>query len=134
MSGRRTFIRNYDAWGHLEVILVAAVAAVLSIRLFLSLTGYPQLGGSGLHIAHMLWGGLLMAAAMIMLLSFIGRTTHRWGSVVGGLGFGAFIDEIGKFITSNNDYFFQPAVALIYVVFVLTFLTMHVIHSRPRYA
>jgi hypothetical protein len=75
-----------------------------------------------------------MAAAMIMLLSFIGKTIQRWASLLGGLGFGVFIDEIGKFVTSNNDYFFQPAVALIYVVFVLTFLAMHVIHSRPRYS
>jgi len=134
MSRRPTFIRNYDAWGHLEVFLVAAVAAVLTIRLFLELTGYPQLGGAGLHIAHMLWGGLLMAAAMIMLLSFIGRTIHRLASLIGGTGFGVFIDEIGKFVTSNNDYFFEPAVALIYVVFVLTFLAIHVIHSRPRYS
>ncbi|RPJ85902.1 MAG: hypothetical protein EHM18_08975 [Acidobacteria bacterium] len=135
MSSRRpAFIRNYDAWGHLEVFLVAAVAAVLSIRLFLELTGYPQLGGEGLHIAHMLWGGLLMAAAMIMLLSFIGRTIHRWASLIGGLGFGVFIDEIGKFVTSNNDYFFEPAVSLIYVVFVLTFMAAHIIHSRPRYS
>lgn len=135
MSSRRpTFIRNYDAWGHLEVFLVAAVAAVLCIRVFLQLTGYPRLGGAGLHIAHMLWGGLLMAAAMIMLLSFIGRTIHRWASLVGGLGFGVFIDEIGKFVTANNDYFFQPAIALIYVVFVLTFLAIHIIHSRPRYS
>lgn len=135
MSSRRpTFIRNYDAWGHLEVFLVAAVAAVLSIRLFLELTGYPQLGGAGLHIAHMLWGGLLMAAAIIMLISFIGRTIHRWAALIGGLGFGVFIDEIGKFVTEDNDYFFEPAVALIYVVFVLTFLTVHVIHSRPRYS
>ncbi len=134
MSSRPVFIRNYDAWGHLEVFLVAAVAAVLTIRLFLELTGYPQLGGAGLHIAHMLWGGLLMAAAMIMLLSFIGRTIHRWASLVGGIGFGVFLDEIGKFVTSNNDYFFQPAVALIYVIFVLTFLAIHIIHSRPRYS
>ncbi|MCW5980017.1 MAG: hypothetical protein KIT09_18185 [Bryobacteraceae bacterium] len=32
---------------------MSAVAAILSIRLFLELTGYPKLGGGGLHIAHM---------------------------------------------------------------------------------
>ncbi|MGH7908854.1 MAG: hypothetical protein ACRENW_03265, partial [Thermodesulfobacteriota bacterium] len=52
--------RNFDAGNYLENFLVAAVAAVLVIRLFLKMTGYPQIGGSSLHIAHMLWGGLLM--------------------------------------------------------------------------
>jgi len=50
---------------------------------------------------------------------------------VGGVGFGAFIDELGKFITSANDYFFRPAVAVIYVVFVLVFLATRAI-SRSR--
>src|SRR5438105_3470241 len=29
-----------------------------------ALSGYPQVGGHGLHIAHMLWGGLLMVLAI----------------------------------------------------------------------
>jgi len=74
-----------------------------------------------------------MLAALIMLLSFLGKAVHRWAALIGGLGFGVFIDEIGKFVTADNDYFFRPAVSLIYVVFVLTFLAMHLIHSRPRY-
>jgi hypothetical protein len=134
MNGRNIFIRNYDAWGHVEMFLVSAVAAVLTIRLFLELTGYPKLGGYGLHIAHMLWGGLFMGVAIIVLVSYLGKTTYRWAAITGGLGFGIFIDEIGKFVTADNDYFFEPAVALIYVVFVLIFLSTSMIHSRPRYS
>ena len=53
--------------------LVAGVASILAIRVYLILTGYPQLGGGGLHIAHMLWGGLLMLVALILMLAFLGR-------------------------------------------------------------
>jgi len=55
MRHPRAFIRNLDADVHLEIFLVAAVAAILGIRLYLKLAGYPQLGGGSLHIAHMLW-------------------------------------------------------------------------------
>jgi hypothetical protein len=127
------FIRNMKAWDLLETFLVAAVTAVLVIRLFLSLTGYPQLHGRGLHIAHLLWGGLLMLAAIVILLSFLNDTANHLAAIVGGVGFGMFIDEIGKFVTSDNDYFFQPAVALIYVIFILTFLAMRTIHTRKAY-
>jgi hypothetical protein len=33
---------------------------VIVTRLFLALTGYPQIGNSVLHIAHALWGALLL--------------------------------------------------------------------------
>jgi hypothetical protein len=116
------FARNVDAGNHFELFLVSAVAAILVIRLYLELTGYPQMGGHGLHIAHMLWGGLLMLAANVLLLGFLGKRVKRTAAVVGGIGFGAFIDELGKFITADNDYFYAPTVGLIYVIFVALFL------------
>jgi hypothetical protein len=106
------------------------VTAVLVTRLYLSLAGYPRIGGGGLHIAHLLWGGLLMLAAQILVLSVLGKRTRRLAAIVGGLGLGLFIDEIGKFVTSDNDYFFQPAVAMIYVVFILLFLVFRAIEHR----
>jgi len=111
-----------DGGVYLETFLVSAVTAVLGIRLGLSLTGYPQLGGGGLHIAHMLWGGLLMLLAIVGLLAFLGKRVKIVASIAGGLGFGTFIDELGKFVTSDNDYFFQPTVGLLYVLFVTLFL------------
>lgn len=130
LTGRSSIlIRRADAGAHLEVFFVAAVTSVLAIRLFLELTGYPQIGGGGLHIAHMLWGGLLMLLALAVLLSLIGRAGERLAALVGGVGFGTFIDEIGKFITSDNDYFFRPAVALIYMLFVLLFFLMRALQT-----
>lgn len=130
---KRKFIRDFEAGGYLDLFLVTAVAAVLLIRLFLQLTGFPQLGNDSLHIAHMLWGGLLMLIALILLLSFLGRATNKAAAVIGGAGFGMFIDEVGKFVTQDNDYFFEPAIAIIYVIFILTYLLIRWIHSsRPR--
>src|SRR3989441_9251840 len=119
---RPLFIRNLDAGKLLETFLVSAVAALLGVRFFLGVTGNPRLGGGGLHIAHMLWGGTLMVAGVLLLLSYLGQRIRRAAAVITWLGFGLFIDELGKFITSDNNYFYRPAIALIYVVFVLLFL------------
>lgn len=131
---RRILIRNFDTGFYLETFLVAAVAAILTIRLFLSLTGYPQLGGGGLHIAHVLWGGLLMMASIIILFSFLGKAAEFFGAMVGGVGFGAFIDEVGKFVTSDNDYFYRPAVSIMYVIFILLFITGRALQSRSEFS
>ena len=129
MGGKGVFIRNIDAVYYAEVFLVCAISSVLVIRLFLHLTGYPQIGNSTLHIAHMLWGGLLMLVAIILHLSFIGRRIELWTAILGGIGFGTFIDEVGKFVTQDNDYFFQPAVSIMYIVFILIILAVHMIRS-----
>ena len=96
--------------------LVSAVVTVMLTRAFLAATGYPQLGGGGLHVAHVLWGGLLMALGFVVLLSFVGPAVRPLGALLGGVGFGLFVDEIGKFVTSDNNYFYAPTAALIYAV------------------
>ena len=63
-------VRDSEGAEILEALLVSAITALLGIRAFLALTGYPQLGGDGLHIAHMLWGGALMLGALILLTGF----------------------------------------------------------------
>ena len=131
---RPFFIRNLRAGELLERFLVSAVAAVLAVRFFLGLTGFPRLGGGGLHIAHMLWGGGLMVAALLVLLGYLGQRIRRTAAVVGGIGFGLFIDELGKFITSDNNYFFRPAIALIYVIFVLLFLWWRSLERRRTWS
>ena len=126
--------RRVGAGGYLETFLVSAVTAVLAIRAALQATGYPQVGGGGLHIAHMLWGGLLMLAALVVLLAFLGAQSRRLAAVVGGIGFGTFIDELGKFVTSDNDYFYKPTVGVLYVLFVLLFLTARAIERRRPFS
>ncbi len=124
--------RDIDAGRWLESFLVSAVVAILGIRFYLHAAGYPQLGGRGLHIAHMLWGGLLMVVAIVLLLTFLGKRVQHVGAIVGGIGFGTFIDELGKFITSDNNYFYQPTFALIYVIFILLFLAFRAIERQQR--
>lgn len=115
-------VRDLGSPALTEVWLVSAVVSLLSIRLYLQLTGYPQIGNSTLHIAHMLWGALGMVIAFGMLIIFASDVWKPAAVVIGGAGFGAFIDELGKFITKDNNYFFQPAIALIYAVLVILFL------------
>ncbi|MGI8419793.1 MAG: hypothetical protein ACR2LN_04060 [Candidatus Levyibacteriota bacterium] len=124
------FIRNLEADSYRENFLISAVLSIFIIRIFLKLTHYPHLGSGSFHIAHILWGGFFMMVALIILLSFLSQKTAVIASILGGIGFGAFIDELGKFITSDNNYFFQPTIALIYIVFVLLFLILRFI---PRY-
>jgi hypothetical protein len=128
----RVFIRFSEAGHLLENFLIAAVSSILVIRFFLQVTGYPQLGGGGLHIAHMLWGGLLMLVALVILLSFLNKEAKSLAAVLGGVGFGTFVDEIGKFVTSDNDYFYEPAIAIIYAIFVLLFLLFRVFERNSK--
>ena len=125
------FVRSVYAETLLEDFFVSAVASVLAIRLYLHVTGFPQIVFGVFHIAHMLWGGLLMLVAMVILLAFLDHRAKVIAAVLGGIGFGAFIDELGKFVTSDNDYFFQPAVALIYVIFALIFFAIRAV-GRQR--
>jgi hypothetical protein len=128
--GRLT--RDAEAPVLLESFFVAAVVSFLGIRWFLALTGYPRVGSNGIHIAHMLWGGLLMLLALMLLFAFLDRSVQHLAAVIAGLGFGTFIDEIGKFVTSDNNYFFRPAIALIYGVFVVAFLVARALLGRRR--
>lgn len=119
---RNLWIRSTDAKDLVDTFLLLTVTTILVVRLFLVITGYPQLGGEGLHIAHLLWGGLLMLLALGLTLTLLTRASRWLAAVLGGIGFGLFIDEVGKFVTSDNDYFFRPAYSIMYVVLVLIWL------------
>ena len=113
-------------------VLISFGATVLIVRIFLELTGYPRLGNSTLHIAHLLYGGIVMTSACLLMLIFATPTVHRIGSILTGIGLGLFFDEVGKFITSNNDYFYKPAAPIIYLVsLIITFLFL-LLRRRAR--
>lgn len=128
--GHGRLTRDVDSGRYTELFLISAVSSVIVIRSFLALSGYPQVGGSNFHIAHMLYGGFFMLVALLLTVTFESRVWKAWAMVLGGIGFGTFIDELGKFITRDNDYFFQPTMALIYVIFVAIYLTTRLITRR----
>jgi hypothetical protein len=113
--------RSYDLTRDLTILFVCAVSTVLLTRSFLALAGYPQVGGSKFHIAHVLYGGLLLTVSCICLLAFLSPAVKPVAAVLAGIGFGLFIDEVGKFITKNVNYFYRPAFAIIYICFVVMF-------------
>jgi len=124
------FYRNVRARDQLELFLLSAVTSLLLVRFYLYLTGYPQIGSGGLHIAHMLWGGALMLCGIVIGLSMLGARAQRTAAIAGGVGFGVFIDELGKFITRDNNYFYQPTIGLIYAIFIILYLTFNFLSRR----
>ncbi|MGI9254084.1 MAG: hypothetical protein ACR2J8_10075 [Thermomicrobiales bacterium] len=127
-----TGTRSVDAMSLFEWFFVAGACSWIGTRIYLAMTHYPQIGGHGLHIAHLLWGGLLMMASLVALFGFLGRDVRFQTAVAAGIGWGLFIDELGKFITSDVNYFFKPAVALIYAIFVILFVVLHRIVQRSK--
>lgn len=108
----------------LEIIdnfVVVSVVTVVCIRGFLLATGFPQLGGDGAHIAHALWGALMLAIALLISL-LSERPNKPLLAILGGVGFGFFIDEVGKFVTANNNYFFSGSFYIIYMTLILIWL------------
>ena len=118
----RSPIRRQKARNYLLITMVSFALSVSLTRLFLTLTGFPQLGNRELHIAHVLWGGLILFIAALLPLLFTNQWVYTLTSVLAGVGVGLFIDEVGKFITQTNDYFYPPAAPIIYAFFLLVVL------------
>jgi hypothetical protein len=126
----RFALRSAELGRRLDIFLVCAVASVLGNRVFLIITGYPQLGNGTLHISHAIWGALMMAVAIVFALSFLAPNNRTFIAFIGGCGFGWFIDELGKFITRDVNYFFKPTIALIYMTFIGMYLVFRAIERR----
>ena len=128
-------VRRPRVGTYLLLTLLSFALSVSLTRLFLALTGYPQLGSSVLHISHVLWGGLLLFIAAMLPLVLANRWVYRVAAISAGVGIGLFIDEVGKFITQSYDYFFPPAAPIIYAFFLICVLVyLQITKPRPRHA
>lgn len=107
---------------NLRITLLSFAASVALTRLFLLLTGYPQIGNQTLHVSHLLWGGLLLFIAALLMMMYANNSVFAVGGLLTGIGIGLFIDEVGKFITRTNDYFYPAAAPIVYAVLLLVVL------------
>jgi hypothetical protein len=112
------------------IVLVSCGLTVALTRLFLLLTGYPQIGNSTFHLAHALWGGLALFLAGISALIVQNRGAAVVGALLTGVGFGLFLDEVGKFITQQNDYFFPLAAPIVYACLLLILLVTELVRRH----
>jgi hypothetical protein len=121
-------VKRYRAEQFVLISLVTFGFTVVLLRSILKLTGYAQIGTDTVHIAHVLWGGLGLFGAAVVLLVFANRWALFLGAVLSGGGVGLFIDEVGKFITQSNNYFTPAAAPIIYALF----LVMVLLYLRVR--
>lgn len=77
-AGLPRMAKRDNAEHYILLLLVGFPGSILATRTFLELTGYPQIASGDFHIAHVLWGGLLLAAAIFLMA----RRPH-WGLLIG---------------------------------------------------
>lgn len=116
------FVKRENAADLVMILMMWALFSLLTTRFFLHIFGWPTISFGVWHIAHVLWGGFFMLTGMIILLTSYGEKMRKISAAISGIGWGLFIDEIGKYLTKDNDYWFRPAIIFIYISFIIIFL------------
>jgi hypothetical protein len=123
-------VRNVEFAQLFDTFFITSITTILVVRFFLKITGYPEIGGSTLHISHLVPGSILMLVSVLVLLAAVNRAARGFAAVVAGIGFGLILDELGKFITKDNNYFFHATPGLIYLTFVILYLVVRYAAQR----
>jgi hypothetical protein len=127
-------VRREEAARYYLIAVLSFVASLAGVRLFLQLTGYPQIAGGDLHISHVLWGGLFMFVAALAPLVLADRKVYVLSAVLSGVGIALFIDEVGKFITKDYNYHYPAAAPIVYIFFLLTLFVYLRLRRPPRHS
>ncbi len=127
-------VRREEAARYYLVAVLSFAASIAVVRLFLQLTGYPQIAGGDLHISHVLWGGLFLFVAAMAPLVLANRRIYILSAVLSGVGVGLFIDEVGKFITKDYNYHYPAAAPIVYIFFLLTMAVYLRLRRPPRHS
>ena len=129
----QNLIKRENAADLILLLMITALITLLVTRYFLQLLGWPTISFGAWHIAHANWGGMLMVIGMMLVLIFHGEKIRKTAAIVVGMGWGLFIDEVGKYITKNNNYWFQPAIIIIYISFIILYLVYrHLENNKPK--
>ncbi len=122
--------KRLDASSQILDFAIWAILSLFATRLFLVVFNNPTIGRGNWHIAHVLWGGMAMLIGAIIFLIFYGKNALKLASIFSGIGWGMFIDEIGKYVTRDNNYWFRPAIIFIYISFVFLFVLYRILEKK----
>jgi hypothetical protein len=97
-----TPVKRDNAPKYILTMVVSFAVTVVITRFYLELTGYPQIGGGELHIAHLLWGGLALFIASLLPLILANRRAYDWAAVLSGVGVSLGVMALVLSLTVNN--------------------------------
>ena len=127
-------IYRQDAPSLIQNVVISFAFTVIAIRIFLQFSPITIIVVGNFHVAHMLWGGLLLLLAALLIFTFQNRKILEAASWLVGIGFGFFIDEIGKYVSLDNDYYYKLAAPLIYVWFLIVVFIWFSVRRKAKHS